>query len=425
MTRGKCALCTKNSELKKSHIVPKFVSRWLKETSATGFMRGVKEPKKRLQDLPKLPLLCGDCEQLFSKLESYFASNFFHPILNKQEKEVCYDENLKRFIISLNWRTLVTASSDQMKVHPWIEQHIKTAEECWRKYLLNESTNCGQYEQHFFFLDYIKSGIGVPEKFQWYTLRGTDSTLASNDDQSGLFAFTHFPHFVFISTIFPFTVPDWKDTQIYSEGIFSIKNQINDYFFWDFLLSRGQLVASSIDGSGHEKIMNAIEKEPEKFLKSESFVVMLEESKRKRLKRIKKLPESIKVLIDIIDRSVDNPSLDTMQQKWVDYTQHIVADALSRIPLDNSQIIHGLLTSTISLANERNRVTECEFETEELIVKFMVTLCETKNEQRKLLTQKANHLRKSKQPDDQRIVVVFSFNPWDQEMPFETAYYVN
>jgi len=314
MTRGKCALCNKNSDLKKSHIVPKFVSKWLKKTSATGFMRGVKEPKMRLQDLPKLPLLCGDCEQLFSKLESYFASNFFHPILNRQEKEVCYDENLQRFIISLNWRTLVTAYSDQMKVHPWIEQHLRTAEECWRKYL---------------------------------------------------------------------------------------------------------------DGSAQEKIVNAIEKEPEKFLKSESFVVMLEESKRKRLKRIEKLPESIKGLIDIIDRSVDNPSLDTMQQKWVDYNQHIVADALSRIPLDKAQIINALLTSTISLANDRNRVTECEFETEELIVKFMVTLCETKNHQRKLLTQKVNHLRKRKQPDDQRIIVVFTFNPWDQEMPFETGYYVN
>jgi hypothetical protein len=425
MAKGKCALCKKHSVLKKSHIVPKFVSKWLKKTSATGFMRGVKEPKKRLQDLPRLPLLCSDCEQLFSELESFFASKIFHPILDGQEKEVGYDENLQRFIVSLNWRTLVTTYSDQIKVHPWIEQHVQTAEECWRKYLLKESPNIEPYEHHCFFLDYIESEIGVPEKFQWYTLRGADSTLASNDDQSAVFAFTHFPHFVFVSTIFPFTFPDWRATKINSKGNFSIKKQISDYFFWDFLVSRGKLVASSIDGSGNEQIVKAIEKEPEKFLKSESFVVMLEESKRKRLKRIEKLPETIKGLIDIIDRSVDNPLLDILQQKWVDYTSHIVADALSQIPLDKAQIIDALLKSTTFLADENHRVTQCEFETQELIVKFMVTICETKNHQRKLLTQTVDDLKKRKHSDDQRIVVVFTFNPWDQEMPYETAYCVS
>ena len=191
------------------------------------------------------------------------------------------------------------------------------------------------------------------------------------------------------------------------------------------MVSRGKLVASSIDGSGYEQIVKAIEKEPEKFLKSESFVVMLEESKRKRLKRIEKLPETIKGLIDIIDRCVDNPVLDILQQKWVDYTSHIVADALSQIPLDKAKIIDALLKSTTFLADENHRVAQCEFETQELIVKFMVTICETKNHQRKLLTQAVDDLKKRKHPDDQRIVVVFTVNPWDQEMPYETAYYVS
>ncbi|MFX0199604.1 MAG: hypothetical protein ACFFCW_26070 [Candidatus Hodarchaeota archaeon] len=425
MARGKCALCKKDSVPKKSHIVPKFVSKWLKKTSATGFMRGVKEPKKRLQDLPRLPLLCGDCEQLFSKLESYFASKIFHPILDGKEKEVSYDEDFQRLIVSLNWRTLLTGYSDQIKVHPWIEQHLLTAEECWRKYLLQESPNTEPYEHHCFSVGYIKSEIGVPEKFQWYTLRATDSTLVSNDDQSVVFAFTHFPHFFFASTIFPFTFPSWKATKISSKGKFSIKNLIDDPFFWDFLVSRGKLTVSSLDGSGSEKIAKAIEKEPEKFLKSESFIVMLEESKRQRLKRIEKLPETIKGLIDIIDRSVDNPALNTLQQKWVDYTQHTVANALSRIPLDKAQIIDALLQSTTFMADVNHRITQCEFETQELIVKFMVTLCETKNQQRNFLKQAVDDLKKKKHADDQRIIVVFSFNPWDQEMPYETVYYVD
>jgi len=421
MVQGKCALCKKTSNLKKSHIVPKFVSTWIKKTSATGYMRGIKKPKKRMQDLPKFPLLCGDCEQLFSKLESYFASTFFHPILDNNKEEIAYDENLCRFIISLNWRTLVTAYSDQVKVDPWIEQHLNRAEEIWRRYLLGESSNLGLYEHYFFFLSNIKSEIVLPKKFQWYTLRATDSTLASN--KNVVFSFTHFPHFCFVSTIFPFTFSDWEDTKIENNGKFSTKSQINDYYFWDFLVSRGKLLLSSIDGSENKQIGKAIEKEPEKFLKSESFLVMIEESKRERLERIKELPKAIRGLIDIIDRSVDNPELDILQQKWTNYTQYIVANALSYIPLDKAQIIDGLLQSTILLADENNRVTQFEFETQELIAKFMATICKTKNEQRELLAQAIDDLVKKKAPNDERIIVVFTFNPLDMEMPFETGYY--
>jgi hypothetical protein len=32
-------------------------------------------------------------------------------------------------------------------------------------------------------------------------------------------------------------------------------------------------------------------------------------------------------------------------------------------------------------------------------------------------------LAKKKDPEDERIIVVFSFNPLDEEMPYETGYY--
>jgi hypothetical protein len=88
MNRGKCALCDKEADLRVSHIIPRFVSIWLKRTSATGFLRGVKNPEQRMQDLPKFPFLCGDCEQNFSKLENYFAKNIFYPVLNEKKKKL-------------------------------------------------------------------------------------------------------------------------------------------------------------------------------------------------------------------------------------------------------------------------------------------------------------------------------------------------
>jgi hypothetical protein len=51
MVTGTCALCGENKKLRMSHIIPNFVFKWMKETSATGFLRSAENPKKRLQDL--------------------------------------------------------------------------------------------------------------------------------------------------------------------------------------------------------------------------------------------------------------------------------------------------------------------------------------------------------------------------------------
>lgn len=56
-------------------------------------------------------------------------------------------------------------------------------------------------------------------------------------------------------------------------------------------------------------------------------------------------------------------------------------------------------------------------------MKFMVTLCNTKREQLELLQKSIDALVEKKDPKDERIIVVFSFNPWDKEMPYETACY--
>lgn len=418
-----CALCGKNTSLKKSHIVPKFVGKWLKETSATGFLRGVKNPNFRLQDLPKMPLLCGDCEQLFSDLESYFARNIFYPILNEKKETIEYNENLNRFIVSLNWRTLVTSLEDQLKVDQWIENPVKQAEEIWRKYLLKEIPNAGSYEHHMSFMGKIPAGMELTKILHWYLLRSTDATLASN--QVNVFAYTHFPHFFFVSTIVPFSFPVWKTTKIKSDGKFTIESQINDYDFWDFLKSRGEVASVVLNNSANKQIAKSLEKNPEKLLTSESFLVFREVSKRKRLKRIENLPLGIKALIDILDRSADNPSLDHLTQRRAYMLQHEVADDLSKLSISDAIIIDQLLQSTYVITDETNKLNSFNFETKELIVQFTVALCDNKEEQIKLLDREINKLKNTKDPEDKRIIVVFTVNPLDSEMPYETGYYIH
>ncbi len=65
MPSGICRLCKIEAELKLSHFIPKFVGKWVKETSATGYIRFNHSINKRAQDIVKDYWLCGVCEQLF------------------------------------------------------------------------------------------------------------------------------------------------------------------------------------------------------------------------------------------------------------------------------------------------------------------------------------------------------------------------
>ena len=56
-----CKLCHSQKTLRKSHIVPKFVSHYLKETSLTGYLRMSSNINKRVQDGIKIKLLCDEC----------------------------------------------------------------------------------------------------------------------------------------------------------------------------------------------------------------------------------------------------------------------------------------------------------------------------------------------------------------------------
>ncbi|MDQ6987940.1 MAG: hypothetical protein Q9M25_09070, partial [Mariprofundaceae bacterium] len=65
--KGTCRLCGQEQDLQKSHVIPSFVYKWLKETSGTGFFRFGMEPNKRVQDGHKFYWLCKECEGRFNE----------------------------------------------------------------------------------------------------------------------------------------------------------------------------------------------------------------------------------------------------------------------------------------------------------------------------------------------------------------------
>ena len=102
-------MCLEERELKRSHILPDFAGRWLKDTSATGYLRYSGAPNKRHQDTERLYLFCEPCEQRLSVWERKFRLEVFTKIVNDEPKPYRYGPWLLLFGVSVCWRAALLA----------------------------------------------------------------------------------------------------------------------------------------------------------------------------------------------------------------------------------------------------------------------------------------------------------------------------
>ena len=160
----KCALCGKKTKLEMSHIVPKMVIRELKK-GAAGKIRNTRDPNKTVQDSEKVELLCSECEDLFSKKETWFANNIFYPYLKKEKEEFSYNEKLTYFIVSVSWRSLYLDILDFVENTvvgiDALERLIK-CEGIMRDFLLGKRSDLENIENHILFfgdVEYVSEGM--------------------------------------------------------------------------------------------------------------------------------------------------------------------------------------------------------------------------------------------------------------------------
>jgi hypothetical protein len=272
-----CKLCGKQTKLANSHIIPKFTVNWIKKTSATGYIRMAKKPNLRKQDLPKIKLLCKECENRFSKWEKLFAENIFIPYLEKGKQIFEYEDWLIRFAVSLSWRTImkeIYSFRQESNLATFVDNSLKQ----WGSFLLEINDNPGTYENHLFFLDYISNinNLHLPDMFQWYLLRGFDSTIAFSEKE--VFAYTKLPGFIFCSGISPPKLKGWNKTLIKKEGIIEANQSISQPGFGDFLLNRSSLgvkLKKDLSEKQKEIIIKSLLKNPEKSLRSTGFKTYL------------------------------------------------------------------------------------------------------------------------------------------------------
>ncbi len=177
-----CRLCQQDRPLRDSHIIPRFVSKWLLESSPTGGLRDLATPNRRRQDTPTMPFLCSNCEQVFSRWEAPFAARLFLPLHRNEGSSFAYDSWGLKFAASIVWRVLVESlehgpgrfTSEQSR-------SASVAAQAWRHFILGTARHPGRFEVHAIPLDTVSGNVGsdVSPFLNRYLLRAVDAEVVA------------------------------------------------------------------------------------------------------------------------------------------------------------------------------------------------------------------------------------------------------
>lgn len=275
-----CALCQANPQSEDSHIIPAFVFRWLKKTSATGFMRGTEDPNRRIQDGKKYPLLCEQCEDRLSVFEGDFASEVFHPYTQTKQVGLPYGGSCLKFFVSLVWRSLhhlwITDVDPAKPLQPEFEGVLDAPYNVWREFLLDRRPHPGSYTVHVFPVDDV-SGSSVPNtpsKTSQYNTGAIDMDLVCCESWGHVYV--KIPYFLVFGTIFEKRSPKFsKNTLVrLKKGNLGGRNMAMAENIMEYVHSRSRLVEDSsklLTEKQLDVMLKAAERDPKRLAGSRSL----------------------------------------------------------------------------------------------------------------------------------------------------------
>jgi hypothetical protein len=271
-----CALCQQEKNLLKSHLVPAFVIRWLKETSATGYIRNGTNPNRRVQDGVKNELLCWDCEQKFSKAERHFAENVFMKVKNNEP--ITPDNHLMRyFVISQSWRVAQYFLENHKPLYLEFIPIIEKALEDWRCFLLGAKPDV-EFAKHYLmaspFID-DKAILSIDQKINLYLHRQIDAALICPPQEVGVGAYTLLHGMIIYSPINPSHIENPSNSEIFLHTKFDIFSDFGPNVVTDFIMKRARRMSEidlTVSENQRNMVSSAILSDIERFEKSESFV---------------------------------------------------------------------------------------------------------------------------------------------------------
>ncbi len=155
---------------------------------------------RRLQDLPTMELLCGDCEERFSAWETKFANEIFHPSADG-ETVFRYRSWLIKFAASLAWRGIhFLRSQTGQEESPDLKLKVDAMEAHLSRFLLGQEKSVGPYTQHVYALGELAAPVEPSSPMlNRYLARTVQIDLLRNDDLSEVLAYIKLPMFMFFS----------------------------------------------------------------------------------------------------------------------------------------------------------------------------------------------------------------------------------
>ncbi len=259
-----CALCEQPKILRESHLIPKFVFRWLKQTGGE-HIRKADNPNKRVNDGLKPELLCHDCEQKFGKLEDKFAREIFYPYVNKGEQNFEYDNYLFQFAVSVLWRVAIYSLPRASLHHKSLIESTLTD---WRGFLNGEKQLPNTKRIHIFFTtDRLKQNTQPVERFLNYWARGADGTIASGTNTCLVYA--KLARVMLLGEISSFDSTGMVNTLINQSGKIDTSSMKVNWTIKDFIIDRVKLLNTHYDKVSDRQLNIALDNTDEQLKKME------------------------------------------------------------------------------------------------------------------------------------------------------------
>jgi hypothetical protein len=279
LTTGTCLLCGKPAVLQRSHVIPAFVFRWLKDSSGNSPSRSSHEPNKRIQDGPTRDWLCYDCEQLFGRSETSFANRIFHPYFRDSKLHLGYAKWMLKFCVSVAWRTLqfFIQEGGLKEWSPDEQAAALKAEEAWRDFLLDKRKRTGEFELHVLPVDIVDNvDSSLSPNFNRYLARGIDLDLVRS--KSTNFTYTKIGRFIIVGFIRGRNPQKWKGTLVdATQGVikprsFGVPRELLDYVDGKARLMHSSL--AQLSPKQQQKVNENFKNNVSEFVKSDAFRAM-------------------------------------------------------------------------------------------------------------------------------------------------------
>lgn len=272
---GTCLLCQQTGELQKSHIVPRYVARWQRET-APGFLRTPGNPNRRIQDLLKKRLLCSECEERLSVWEKAFAENIFRPIhASETLPRIRYGPYCLKYAVSASLR--VVGFLLKTKPDYWSgvqERLVREAVETWRDFLLDKDPHPGRFEHHLIPFEVITTRVStqVSPYLNRYLIRATDIDVPKSDKSA--YVLSKHGKIMFFGFIQDGSPRHWsRESKIsVNAGTIAPANFEIPPLLMEYINRRADQAGAamrSISSIQRAKIRNEYEKNPERWQSSE------------------------------------------------------------------------------------------------------------------------------------------------------------